>query len=398
MKRVIMRKLLAVALFLEIGLIAKSQNLTVEGTAPDLYITHTVAPKENFYSIARLYNQAPKSIASFNKITMEKGLTIGQQVKIPLNAQNFNGSENSNGSEATIPLTHIVSKSETLFKIGSDLNVPAESIRKWNNLHSDNIAPGTALIVGYLKAGDTQSSGSAIKSSTSSGSTGTLPEKKAETPETKQTAPETQKEEASVSVNSSPDKEKNQSQSKAEKQEESEQTPNELADSSAANLTKDTALAVVPEDTKEHSKAAGASAEEGRVKQQETSSVKSDKNEIAEQGTGKTARPATGTFADIYASQASQKSENTKNGQAATFKSTSGWQDKKYYVLINDLTPGTIVKVSSPDNKKAVFAKVLGSMPEMKENNGLLVRISNAAASDLGIIDPKFPVRISYYQ
>ncbi len=37
-------------------------------------------------------------------------------------------------------------------------------------------------------------------------------------------------------------------------------------------------------------------------------------------------------------------------------------------------------------------------MPEMKENNGLLLRISNAAASYLGIVDSKFPVEINYYQ
>jgi hypothetical protein len=37
-------------------------------------------------------------------------------------------------------------------------------------------------------------------------------------------------------------------------------------------------------------------------------------------------------------------------------------------------------------------------MPEMKENTGLLLRISNSAASSLGIIDPKFPVEVSYYQ
>jgi hypothetical protein len=64
--------------------------------------------------------------------------------------------------------------------------------------------------------------------------------------------------------------------------------------------------------------------------------------------------------------------------------------------LINDVTPGTILKISSSDNK-VIYAKVLGSMPEMKENNGLLLRISNAAASNLGIIDPKFPVQITYY-
>src|SRR4028118_1911408 len=133
---IIMRKFLVVVFFTFISLITKGQNLPVKGTAPDLYVTHKVAPKENFYSIARLYNQPPKSIASYNEIAMEKGLTIGQPLKIPLNAQNFDSSGSSKAGETLFPLTHIVAKSETIFKISSDLNVSAQAIRKWNNRSS----------------------------------------------------------------------------------------------------------------------------------------------------------------------------------------------------------------------------------------------------------------------
>ncbi len=83
------------------------------------------------------------------------------------------------------------------------------------------------------------------------------------------------------------------------------------------------------------------------------------------------------------------------NGDAATFKTTSGWNDKKFYVLMNDVEPGTIVKITA-GNRRAVFAKVLGSLPEMKENSGLLLRLSNAAASSLEITDQRFTVNVSY--
>src|SRR4051794_26227634 len=102
-----MKKFLVALSFLSTGLMAKSQNLVVEGTAPDLYIIHTVAPKENFYSVGRLYNQNAKLIASFNNLAMEKGLTIGQRVKIPLNEQNLDVTGKSNSAES-VPLTHIV--------------------------------------------------------------------------------------------------------------------------------------------------------------------------------------------------------------------------------------------------------------------------------------------------
>jgi len=92
------------------------------------------------------------------------------------------------------------------------------------------------------------------------------------------------------------------------------------------------------------------------------------------------------------------KNEYKKNGQeamgtAATFKSASGWADKKFYVLMNKVDAGTIVRVSS--NNKTIYAKVLGALPDIKEDNGLLLRLSNAAASALGVAD-KFDVIVNY--
>lgn len=390
-----MRKLLAVVFFYSISLVAKSQNLTVEGTAPNLYITHIVAPKENFYSVSRLYNQAPKSIASFNKIVMEKGLTIGQHVKIPLTAQNFDGSGSSNAKGSNIPLTHIVAKSETLFRIGNSLHVTAESIRKWNHLTSDNIAAGTPLIVGYLKTDNTQapSAASAKNNTTSQPDNSETAKKSTDITEQKQNTAEPKKEAPSASSGTIPNPEKNENETEKKKPDESAQGVKEpkknASEQNTAIAEKDTAIAVIPESP------AAAPVKEEPAKQQETV-TKSEESKKMNSAT-EAANSSAGTFEEMYASHTSQKTESTKGGEAATFKSTSGWQDKKYYVLINDVTPGTIVKISSADNK-AVYAKVLGSMPEMKENNGLLLRISNAAASYLGIIDPKFPVQVSYYQ
>jgi LysM repeat protein len=92
------------------------------------------------------------------------------------------------------------------------------------------------------------------------------------------------------------------------------------------------------------------------------------------------------------------KNEYKKNGQeatgtAATFKSASGWADKKFYVLMNKVDAGTIVRVSS--NNKTIYAKVLGALPDIKEDNGLLLRLSNAATSALGVAD-KFDVIVNY--
>lgn len=100
-----------------------------------------------------------------------------------------------------------------------------------------------------------------------------------------------------------------------------------------------------------------------------------------------------GLFANQYITKGKSYS---KEGDCATFKTTSGWTDRKYYVLVNDVTPGTIVRITAANNK-SICAKVLGPLPAMKENNNLLMRISNAAASVLRITDAKFTVRLTYF-
>ncbi len=79
------------------------------------------------------------------------------------------------------------------------------------------------------------------------------------------------------------------------------------------------------------------------------------------------------------------------------FKTASGWNDGKYYLLVDKIPAGTIVKVINPSNNKAVYAKVLGEMSGIRQNEGLNIRISNAAASVLDIAEQdKFIVKVYY--
>lgn len=82
---------------------------------------------------------------------------------------------------------------------------------------------------------------------------------------------------------------------------------------------------------------------------------------------------------------------------AGIFKTASGWQDGKYYILIDAVPNGTIVKVSNPSNTRIIYAKVLGEMAGIRQNEGYSVRISNAAASMLQITDTeKFILKVTY--
>ena len=59
--------LLAFILFCSSLVFAQNQ-LIVQSNSKGLYLEHKVAPKENFYSIGRLYNVAPKDIETFNAV------------------------------------------------------------------------------------------------------------------------------------------------------------------------------------------------------------------------------------------------------------------------------------------------------------------------------------------
>jgi LysM repeat protein len=88
------------------------------------------------------------------------------------------------------------------------------------------------------------------------------------------------------------------------------------------------------------------------------------------------------------------KNETVTSG---IFKTESGWQDAKYYLLMDGVSPGTIIKIINPENNKAVYAKVLGEMSGIRQNEGLNIRISNAAAAALQIKEEdKFIVKVNY--
>lgn len=87
----------------------------------------------------------------------------------------------------------------------------------------------------------------------------------------------------------------------------------------------------------------------------------------------------------------------TETVTAGIFKTSSGWQDMKYYLLIDKVPPGTIVKIVNPVNGAAVYAKVLGEMSGIRQNQGMGIRISNSAAAVLDVKEAdKFVVQISY--
>jgi LysM repeat protein len=314
-----MKKLLLFFVLLFSFHIGFAQNcLLLQNSSKGLYLDHTVAPKENFYSIGRLYSISPKDIAAFNGMDMANGLSVGQTLKVPLNSTNFSQS----GNKGT-PVYYIVGEKEGLYRVSVNSGkVQMANLRKWNNLSSDNINPGQKLIVGYLLSSEMQNNPAVAA---------------------RNDAPAP----AQPAARDSQPKQQTVAQNQTE-------TPR-------------------------------APVSENRGNQQVA-----NRQPLATGGAG------------YFKGQFDQQSRANAAGKDVTvtsgiFKTASGWQDAKYYALIDKVEPGTIVQVINPTNNKAIYAKVLGEMSGIRQNQGLELRISNAAAAALEVGDTeKFVVRVAY--
>ena len=118
----------------------------------------------------------------------------------------------------------------------------------------------------------------------------------------------------------------------------------------------------------------------------------------AEEKKAEPAEEGAGFFRQDFEQQvASRPAKKNKTVTAGIFKTTSGWENEKYYLLMDEIEPGTIVRLINPTNETVVYAKVLGEMTDIRQNEDLDIRISNAAASKLGISETdKFILRVNY--
>jgi len=344
-----MKRILVLIICLPFFALAQHSPLLIEGAAPNWHLSHTVAAKENYYSIGRMYNISPKEIAPFNNLQLEKGLSLNQSVKIPLTADNFVQSAAVSSNEVLVPVYHTVKEKEGLYRIATTYNkLPLETLKKWNSIKGEGVSNGTKLIVGYLKV------------------------KKELSPLSGMAKP--------VAVNNPPVAVKD--------------IPKPDVSVSEVIPAKEKAPPVVKKITKPVDEVVETVQEKPVKKDPPPAQVKEPVPEKpAVVRTGKSFNG--GLFKTDFDKQISDD-RGSENGTAAVFKSTSGWEDGKYYCLHNSATAGTIVKITNTGTGKTIYAKVLDVIPDIKQNNRLLVRLSNAAANELGAGDSKFDCTVSF--
>ena len=332
------------------------------------YSTHVIKEGETLSALAKQNGTTVGDIMRLNKMDSKSILKVGEKIKIPAKGVKVPAATASPTTKTVVTspaetpankqvqpaatVTHTVQKGESLYHISKQYKVPVAELKKWNNLTTDNIRIGQVLSV----------NGAAVVTTAVKGV--------AEQPAATASVPVVPKEDKPVVV----------------------APPIVKPVETAPVVTKDT-LVFAPEH-KDTAKPIMIKEEKPLVTLPETKPAET----TAVQPAVNTANISPeGFFAPLFGKEVEGRSLQTATGAAMTFKTASGWADKKYYILMNNIPPGSIVKITTADNK-SVYAKVLWSLGEMKENEGLNYRISSAAASVLGISDAKFNLTVSFYE
>nr|WP_262919905.1 SH3 domain-containing protein [Niabella hibiscisoli] len=104
-----------------------------------------------------------------------------------------------------------------------------------------------------------------------------------------------------------------------------------------------------------------------------------------------------GYFKTDYLKMVNPNLAYEKTLASGIFKTDRGWNDGKYYLLMDNAAPGSLVKLTNPANNKVVYAKVLGKMKGIQYSEGFDIRISEAAAQKLQLgSSDKFNVMVTY--
>ncbi len=326
-----MKKFLQAAIFFIFLFVMKAAS------AQSSFVRHILKAGETLSLLAKQYNTNVGDIMRMNNMHADTKLVYGSAIKIPSNkktkaeVQQPLPDKTINVVANKNMLRHTVAKGETLYSISKQYNVSKEQIKAWNNLTDNTLKLGTNLIVGT--------------SNSSQPADKTITETKRQRVETTQPIqtnniiqPEQKTEIANNVI---------------------EETKVDNADIKTTNET----LNSKPENIANNTTA----------------------NNVLPQGEG--------FFQDQFSGKIKHKKH--VSGISKIFKTSSGWSDGKYYILADNINPGTVVKLIA-DNGKSVYAKVLWNMNDLKESNNVDFRVSNATAAALHENTDAFNLTVYY--
>lgn len=288
-------------------------------------IQHVVKAGENLSSIANQYKVSVANILAANAINANALLKVGQKLVIPTNATKPVVAA-PKPTVTTNAKQHVVMAGETLGKIARQHGVTEKDLKNWNNLQTDLIKIGQVISL--------VNNGNVVKPIT---------------PKPIVPKPEVVEKVEPMSKDVVP-------------------TTNP-----ATPVTKP-----VIEEGKPVNEPIAKKSEETKPTVVEEKTIPTPAAPATIITSTNSANVGNSFFEQEFKASGASQTLNCKS-----FKTSAGWQDKKYYALTNLVEAGTIIKITA--NNKTTYAKVLGVLPETNNNTEVPIRISSATAQQLGL-------------
>lgn len=349
--------------------VSAQDRLVVAGSGTNLYVSKIISGTQSLIGLSEQYNIPFTTLVRYNNLSTNLDLRKGDELRIPLTRDNF---YQYNIAGRFQPVYHIFKQGDNLSRICQRYNrLSIDTLKRWNNLADDNVAEGMLLTVGFIinnKALNSSAAYQAIAYDTIPNPNvydaakfgakvlkGELKPVAVPVPQPPVPLPQPPVVLPEGTVNS------------ANRNAQNNIARNPNAPSNTQYITRKPGL-IAPT----------------LVQTEGDFSYRPRSNDE-------------GYFAHIYQQRIKDRAYQFVIGDAAIFKTISGWSDRKFYVLVNEVLPGTIVRITAP-NKKSICAKVLGPLPETKGGAGLVLRMNDAAAAALGMDEQRFSVSITYVE
>ncbi len=326
------------------GVSAPKDSVGVETINGKVFVIHKVDEKETLYAISRRYRTTVEAIIEYNPGT-DKALEIGQILRVPFTPP---------VTAANGAVIHAVEAGETLYSISRKFDVSVDDLRRLNKLTSDAISVGQQLVVRR----------------NTDDATRTEPEPPAERVGKGQHRVEAQETLYSISR-------------------EYNVTVDDLKrwnDLGSADLQIGQVLAVVPPVSPSPNP---TPTDNAPVAETVVAAVEKEKEEQPRQTV---VQPHTIRISESI----KNGSETVESGIAELIEGTEG--NRKYLALHRTAPIGSILKIRNEMNKREVFVRVMGKLPDTALTDKVLIRISRSAYDRLGAIDQRFRVEVTYYK
>jgi LysM repeat protein len=341
-------------------LISRGQDIAAYTEKGVAVVEHTIEKGQGLQAIATQYKANYSEVLKINQLSSSSVLKEGSKIKIPIGNILQTNCDGAN----CVKVYHTVQQSEGLYRIGVNYgNQKVPQLKKMNNLTTDAVSMGQKILVGYLPAGWQNIKTEVIEQP--------VAEVTIKVPEVAKVAEPKVESKVEPVVPAAP------VQTKSKVVTIVDLTKPAVAETPMAGQVKKEPVAEPASKPMSESQSVVTNTPVPaplKIEAPKTSTTASAGGEYLSSS-------KKGFFSSQFATPTTEVA-----GKAAYFKSESGWSDGKYYILMDGVKPGSIVMVTIPSTPgNSIYAKVLGSLPQVKENDGIKFRLNEAGANVLGV-------------